>query len=225
MVKPILEVRELWVGEGAGASVQAVSFTVEPGELLAVAGDAGAGKSRLLRCVGLDFPPSGGSVLLGGIDVTRASPDQRRRLRAGRIELVHPPTADDPGRAERAGRAGRAAANGGQVLTLPVAGMRQRIQVARALANRAEVVLLDEPLAGLTDTVRDRIVELVGRLRREVGAAVVLASRDLSVCRALADRVLVLHEGAVVGAEDGAGRHVLWHEPRPRWRRPRLRSA
>lgn len=221
MVKPILEVRELWVGEGTGASLRGVSFTVEPGELLAIAGGAGAGKSRLLRCVGLDFPPSAGSVLLIGNDTTLCSPEERRRLRAGRIELVHPPTADGV----KPEDAAPSAVTDGRVLTVPVAGMRQRIQVARALANRADVVLLDEPFFGLTDAVRVRIIELVGRLRREARAAVVLASRDLSVCRALADRVLVLEDGDVVGAEDGAGRNVLWHEPRPRWRRPRLRSA
>lgn len=221
MMKPILEVRDLWVGEGAGASVRGVSFTVEPGELLAVAGDAGAGKSRLLRCVGLDFPPNAGSVFLGGTEVTRSSLDERRRLRGGRVELVHPP-ADDGVKGCRVD--GAVSGNGG-VLTVPVAGMRQRIQVARAIAQRADVLLLDEPLAGLTDAVRDRLIELVGRLRREVGAAVVMASRDASVCRTLADRVLVLHEGAAVRTEDGAGRGVLTNERRPRWRRPRLRSA
>ena len=221
MVKPILEVRELWVGEGAGASVRGVSFTVEPGELLGIAGDAGAGKSRLLRCIGLDFPPSAGSVLLIGNDTARCSPEERRRLRAGRVELVHPPTADGV----KPEDAALVAATKGRVLTVPVAGMRQRIQVARALANRADVVLLDEPFFGLTDPVRDRIIELVGRLRREVRAAVVVASRDISLCRALSDRVLVLRDGVVVGEEDGDGRHLLWHEARPRWRRPRLRSA
>jgi ABC-type glutathione transport system ATPase component len=219
MVRPILEVRHLWVGEGAGASVRNVSFTVAPGELLAVAGHPGAGKSSLLRCIGLDFPPSSGAVLLGGADVARCSPEERRHLRGRRIELVHPPAAD------HGAGTGAFAGSPAQRLTVPVAGMRQRIQVARALANRSEVVLLDEPLAGLTDTVRDRIVELLGCLRRQAGTAVVMASRDLAVCRALADRVLVLEGGAVVASEEPAGRRWLGREARPRWRRPRLRSA
>src|SRR5579872_5781462 len=64
MARAILEVRDLWVGDGPGAAVQGVDFVVGPGQVLGILGGPDAGKSRLLRCVGLDFPPTRGAVFL-----------------------------------------------------------------------------------------------------------------------------------------------------------------
>lgn len=199
MPRVILEVRGLWVGDGPGATLQDVSFTVGPGQVLGVLGGPGAGKSTLLRCVGLDFDPTAGAVLLRGEQVSGASAERRRRLRSGRLELVHPPAPmeEDGAGASVAGR--RMLLGSSRVATIPVAGMRQRIQIAKALTNRAEVLLLDEPFAGVEPAVTGRILELLDRLRREAGTAVVLATRDPELCATLADEVVVLDEGSVVG--------------------------
>jgi peptide/nickel transport system ATP-binding protein len=85
--------------------------------------------------------------------------------------------------------------------------MRQRIQIAKALAHGADVLLLDEPLVGVEHGVRLRILELLERLRRETETAVVVASRDPDVARALADDILVLDDGAVI--ESGPAAAVL----------------
>ena len=200
MAKPVLEVRELWVGEGPAAPCRGVSLAARGGEVVCVLGGEGAGKSQLLRCIGLDFPPSAGAVLLNGSDVTASTGEQRRAIRARAIELVHPPapegvrdlTVPDP--------------RGGLLLsatrrkTVPVAGMRQRIQIAKALTQGADALLLDEPLAGVDPGVRTRVVELLGRLRSGSTTAVVVATRDPDIARLLADRIVVLDNGEVIEA-------------------------
>ena len=207
MPRVILEVRDLWMGDGPGATLQDVSFTVGPGQVLGVLGGPGAGKSTLLRCAGLDFDPTAGVVLLRGEQVSGASAERRRRLRGGRLELVHPPApaADDGVHAPVPCR--RLLLGTGRAATVPVAGMRQRIQIAKALTNRAEVLLLDEPFARVEPAVTGRILELLDRLRREAGTAVVLATRDPELCLALADELVVLDEGSVV--ERGPAATVL----------------
>ncbi|HZU80693.1 MAG TPA: ATP-binding cassette domain-containing protein [Acidimicrobiales bacterium] len=198
MARAILEVRDLWVGDGPGAAVQGVSFTVGPGQVFGVLGGPEAGKSRLLRCVGLDYPPTAGGIYFRGDEISGVGPDRRRQIRARDIELVHPPAPEGTrdSTVER-GRSALLVAPRRQA-TVPVAGMRQRIQIAKALTNGTQVLLLDEPFAGVEPQVRRRIEELLQRLREEVGAAVVIATRDPEVCGRLAHDLLVLRDGEPV---------------------------
>jgi peptide/nickel transport system ATP-binding protein len=92
--------------------------------------------------------------------------------------------------------------------------MRQRIQIAKALTRRTDVLLLDEPLLGVEDHVTDRILELVDRLRANGDTAVLVASRDPGVAEAMADEVVVLDDGAVV--ESGPLDDVLQDPRHPR---------
>jgi putative phosphonate transport system ATP-binding protein len=78
--------------------------------------------------------------------------------------------------------------------------MRQRIQIAKALTQGADALLLDEPLAGVDPGVRTRVVELLGRLRSGSTTAVVVATRDPDIARLLADRIVVLDNGEVIEA-------------------------
>ena len=205
MVRPILEVRDLYVGSGDAAACRDISFAVEAGQVLCLLGAEGAGKSQLLRCLGLDFAPASGSILVQGIDVTGATSERRRQLRARSIELVHPPAPAGvrdltvPG-----SRTGLLLQSGGGAA--PVAGMRQRIQMAKALSQGADVLLLDEPLLGVEHGVRVRIMELLERLRTGTGTAVVVATRDPEVARAVADHILVL-DGEMV--EMGPAAQIL----------------
>lgn len=214
MVRPVLEIRDLSVGSGDTTACRDISFTVEGGQVLCLLGDEGAGKSQLLRCIGLDFAPASGSISVLGVDVTGATSERRRQLRARSIELVHPPAPAGvrdltvPG--SRTGillRAGRGAA--------PVAGMRQRIQMAKALSQGADVLLLDEPLLGVEHGVRVRILELLERLRSGTGTAVVVATRDPEVARVVADEILVL-DGEMV--ETGPAAQILDHPRESRTR-------
>jgi ABC-type glutathione transport system ATPase component len=207
VARPVLEVRKLCVGSGDSAACRDISFTVDAGEVLCVLGAEGAGKSQLLRCVGLDFAPESGSVWVQGVDVTGATSERRRQLRARSIELVHPPAPAGVRDLTVPGTRSSLLIQAGPGATAPVAGMRQRIQIAKALAQGADVLLLDEPFVSVEHGVRSRILELLHRLRTETGTAIVVASRDPEVARSLADQILVLDGGEVV--ESGPAARIL----------------
>ncbi len=211
MVRPVLEVQGLWVGNGPDAACRDVTFTVGAGRVTAILGGEDAGKSQLLRCIGLDFLPSAGTVRINGVDVTGTSELDRRGRRGRSIELVHPPVGWG---LRTTGRAG--------ITTVPVAGVRQRIQIARALTYDVDVLLLDEPLAGVEPAVCTRITELLDRLLGQGHAAVVIATRDAGLAHGLADDVVVLDHGAVV--ETGPSRPSRRSSRSRRWG-PRRRSA
>jgi len=225
MARPVLEVRALWVGDGPDAACRGVSLAVQPGQVVAVLGAEGAGKSQLLRCIGLDFPPASGTVLLHGVDVTGSSGDRRRELRARAIELVHPPA--PPGSDDATVPSARAGVllGAARPATVPVAGMRQRIQIARAITRGTDVLLLDEPFTDVEAHVRGRILELLGRVRDETATGVIVATRDPRVARLLADRVVLLVAGEVVA--DGPTDVVLdaHGDPRRQPQRGVRRSA
>jgi len=205
MSRPVLEIRDLWVGPPP-AACRGVNLAVNASEAVAVLGGPGAGKSQLLRCLGLELAPSSGSVLLNGIEVTRSTGDHRHELRTRAIELVHPPIpAEEQAPTVPGTRAG--VVLGERRATVPVAGMRQRIQIARAFTQGVAVLLVDEPFAGIDHGVRGRIQELLHRARTEAATAVVVATRQAEVARQLADRVAVLHEGEVI--ESGPTEGVL----------------
>jgi ABC-type glutathione transport system ATPase component len=207
VTRPVLEVRELCVGSGNAAACRDISFAVEAGRTLAILGCEGAGKSQLLRCIGLDFAPASGSVIIQGVDVTGATSERRRQLRARSIELVHPPAPDGVRDLTVPGSRASLLIRAGQGASAPAAGMRQRIQIAKALSQGADVLLLDEPFVGVEHGVRARILELLRRLRTETGTAVVVASRDPEVARWLADDVVVLDNGEMV--ETGPAMQIL----------------
>jgi ABC-type glutathione transport system ATPase component len=198
VARPVLEVRDLCVVSGTTTACRDINFAVEAGRVLCVLGGEGAGKSQLLRCIGLDFPPSSGAILLRGSDVTGATSERRRQLRARTIELVHPPAPAGERDSTVPGTRTGVLLQASSGPTAPVAGMRQRIQIAKALAHGADVLLLDEPFVGVEHGVRVRILELLQRLRTETETAVVVATRDPEVARAVADEILVLVDGEVV---------------------------
>jgi ABC-type glutathione transport system ATPase component len=207
VARPVLEVRNLCVGSGDAAACRDISFTVDAGKVLCVLGGEGAGKSQLLRCIGLDFAPASGSVLVQGVDVTGATSERRRQIRARSIELVHPPAPAGVRDLTVPGSRAGLLIPAGPRSTAPVAGMRQRIQIAKALSQGADALLLDEPFVGVEHGVKGRILELLQRLRTETETAVVVATRHSEVARALADDILVLADGTAV--ESGPAPRIL----------------
>jgi len=191
-----------------------VSLTVEPGELVALLGPSGSGKTTLLRSIaGLEVL-DGGRVLLGDDDVTDM-PIQKRNV--GFVfqsyALFEHLTVNDNvafGLRVRGWPKDKIAARVHELLCrveleklgkrLPSelsGGQRQRVALARALAPDPRVLLLDEPFGALDARVREDLRKWLRRLHHEVGVTSILVTHDQEEAFDAADRVVVMHEGAV----------------------------
>ncbi len=204
-----------------------VDVSVRAGEVLALLGPNGAGKSTLLSVLAGDLPSASGTVRLGGRllgSYPAAELALYRALLPQSSALSFPFTAGEVVRMGRAPWAGTpAAAQDEQVIADAMAatesarfagrpytalsgGERARVSLARVLAQRAPLLLLDEPTAAL-DLRHQELVLQVARERAAAGDAVVVVLHDLSLAAAYADRVVLLAGGAVVA--DGAAAEVL----------------
>jgi len=231
MAGPVLSARDLGVSYGARAVLRAVSAEVAAGELVAVVGPNGAGKTTLLRALAGLITAAAGEVRAFGADPARTP----RRVLARRLaylpqryELAFPFTVGEvvlmgryahrrfglEGDADL--RAARAAMERCDVVDLETrrfdelsGGEQRRALLAQALCQEAEALLLDEPTAALDPA---HALALLTALRAECqrGAAAVVVTHDLSLAVRWADRVVVLHGGAVVAA--GAPAAVLSSE-------------
>lgn len=238
---PVLEARDLHASFTARRSttfaVAGASFTLESGRTLGIVGESGSGKTTLARLLLGTLKPDRGTVLVDG-DVWNPLPESSRRARRTRIQLVHqnPGAAFDPrwtiGRSLReavraGGRPQPTSADIDDLLELVgldpslarrrprtlSGGQRQRASIARALAVRPSVLVLDEPVSALDVSVQARVLALLERLQRELDLALVFISHDLAVVRRMADDVLVMQNGEVV--EQGAASEVLAHPRHP----------
>ncbi|MRH29030.1 ATP-binding cassette domain-containing protein [Microbacterium sp. SYP-A9085] len=234
-VAAALELRDLHVQLGGASVVNGVSLTVEPGAMLALVGESGAGKSMTAKAAMGLLPPgghvSGGSILIGGRDVTDLDEGQWRRIRGSEIGMVFQnplrslnPTMKVGTQIAEAIRIHRRDLSGVQVkaramelldqVQIPNAarrfdeyphqlsgGMRQRIVIAIALSCAPRVLLADEPTTALDVTTQAEILRLLGELQRGHDTAVVLVTHDIRIAEDHADRVAVMYAGRVV--EDG----------------------
>ena len=192
-----------------------VSFTVEPGELIALTGASGSGKTTLLQLIGSLDRPSAGSIHVDDIAVEKlARPAGFRRDVVGFVFQLHylqatltagqnvelPMIAARVPRRERAQRAAGLLEDvglGGRARSLPSelsGGERQRVAIARALANRPHLVLADEPTGALDSAASLEVYELLGRMRSRHGTTVIIASHDATLAEHV-DRALVLVDG------------------------------
>jgi iron complex transport system ATP-binding protein len=206
-----------------------VDLTVAAGEWVTIIGPNGAGKSTLLRAVG-GLLPYAGEVSLFGTPSARLRRRERARLVAtvvqaptvpsgmavleyvllGRTPYIPPlgreSAADVAAAHEVLGLLDLAGFAGRRLATLS-GGERQRVYLARALAQGAGLLLLDEPTSSLDIGHQQDVLELVDRLRRERGLTVVATMHDLSVAGEYADRLVLLAAGRVAAA--GTPREVL----------------
>ncbi|MFJ5123143.1 dipeptide ABC transporter ATP-binding protein [Kitasatospora sp. NPDC088548] len=215
---------------GGPRALDEVGFTLRAGEALGVVGESGSGKTTLARvAMGLSRPDAG-EVLLHGRPWS-ALAERRRRAGRSAIQFVQqdPYASADPrftvariiGEAlpglRRAERARRCAELLDQV-GLPAellsrrphqlsGGQRQRVAIARALAGRPQVLVCDEPVSALDVSVQAQVLELLDRLRRERGIALLFITHDLAVVRQVADRVLIMRGGSVV--EEGETERIF----------------
>jgi phosphonate C-P lyase system protein PhnK len=234
LAPPLLTVAGLTRRYGGRVACADVDFEVRPGEVLGIVGESGSGKSTVLQCVYLDQVADAGSVRLAGEELTAVDPLRRRWLRGFAMGMVYQDAARGLELGVSAGgnvaerllaadwrHVGRIRARAGGLLDrveVPSdrlddragtfsGGMRQRLQLAKALANEPPLVLLDEPTTGLDVNVQAAILDLIRELHGQLGVAMVVVSHDLGVIRLLAHRTLVMHRGRVV--ESGVTEQVL----------------
>ena len=209
----------------AVTAVRNASFSIAENEFVALVGESGSGKSTIARLlVGLE-QPSSGRILLNGEDLTEASA-RRRALAAASIQMVFqdPQSALNPRRRvasivtqameagsrhanwdERLARTRELLAEVGVAADLAArlpgqlsGGQRQRINIARALCHIPKILVADEIVSGLDVSIQAQLLNLLARLRAELGFAMLFISHDLSVVRHLCSRVLVMYRGEIV---------------------------
>lgn len=218
------------------------SFEVGPGEVVGIVGESGSGKTTLLRVLHLDLVADRGRLHLDGAgDLLGLDASSQRRLRLADVVLVHqdPRAAGlHPGLAAGTNVAERLLAMGERELAPMQAraeatlaemevdisraadpldtfsgGMRQRVQLARALVEPPRVLLLDEPTTGLDPSVQAALLDVLQQVTDAVAGATLIVSHDLKVVRLLADRVLVLRCGRVI--EEGPADQLLLDPQHP----------
>jgi peptide/nickel transport system ATP-binding protein len=209
-------------------AVRNVSLTVRRGETLGLVGESGSGKTTLGRMILRLIRPTGGRVMIDGVDIAGISDRALRPMRR-RMQMVfqdpagslNPRLTVESALAEplevhgiATGRAARLRV--GELLEqvgLPAdaarryphqfsGGQRQRIGIARALALGPELLVLDEPVSALDVTVQAQILDLFVRLRKELDLTSVFIGHDLAVVRLVCDRVAVMYRGEIVESGD-----------------------
>ena len=200
-------------------ALRGVSFSVRPGELVAIVGPSGSGKSTLLHVIGTLERPSSGVVRIGGVDAAQLDDRELSKLRARNIGFVfqqfflaeHATVRDNVAdgllyagvrAAERYRRADEAIERVGlseRTSFKPTklsGGERQRVAIARALVGRPTIVLADEPTGNLDSTNGASIMELIRELNR-AGATIIMITHDTSLADQLPRQIRVL-DGEVI---------------------------
>ncbi|WP_280217810.1 ABC transporter ATP-binding protein [Nocardia neocaledoniensis] len=220
-------------GRPAFRAVDEVSLTIRPGETLGLVGESGSGKSTIGRCVAALQRPTSGHVRIRGQDIATLSQRKLRPIRrrfgfvfqdpAGSLNprLTVGECVAEPMVVHRTGDRAAIRARVRKLLDdvqLPAGaenryphelsgGQRQRASLARALVLDPDLLVADEPTSALDVSVQAAVLELFAQLQRECGWACLFISHDLAVVDQLADRIMVLREGACV--EEGDNEQIL----------------
>jgi branched-chain amino acid transport system ATP-binding protein len=216
VVEPLLAVGRLESGYGKIRVLHGIDLQVSAGEVVALLGPNGAGKTTLLRALSGLLPVNAGAVRFGGRDITNASP--RETAREGLVHVIEGHrvftqisvtdnlllAAYDLPRGERTARIEQALSlfpeiadkrheRGGALS----GGQQQMLTVAQGLIRGPRLLMLDEPSAGLSPVLVDRVLDVIARLRGQ-GTAVLLVEQLLEKALAAADRVYALVQGHIV---------------------------
>jgi oligopeptide/dipeptide ABC transporter ATP-binding protein len=245
-VTPLLDVRDLVVPvvgrrrlhRARPQALRGVSLQVHRGETYGVVGESGSGTADLARAITTPATRTAGEVLFDGVDVAEMDEAQRRRrirmLRPGHDHATVAGLLVDEMRS-----AGLPAPDGDglrelvAVVELPDGvlrrstgelspGERRRVDVARALCTGPNLLVADDPVAGLDVTVAAQLLDLLGRVRTQRGLTCMLVARDLGVVRHLSDRVAVLYRGRIV---EESPAQALYRGPRHPYTRALLSAV
>ena len=247
---PVLEVQDLRVAfpsaHGETDILDGISFQVRPGETMGLVGESGSGKSvASLAVMGL-LPRTArisGKVLLNGTDLLSLPHKQINAMRGHEIAMIYQDALSslNPSmliRSQMAQLTRRGGTRTAEELLELVGlepqrmlnsyphelsgGQRQRVLIAMALTRDPKLVIADEPTTALDVTVQKQVVDLLNRLREELGFAMVFVSHDLALVSQLADRITVMYAGQVM---EQATTHELLIDPRHEYTRGLLGSV
>jgi branched-chain amino acid transport system ATP-binding protein len=236
----VLEVRGASKRFGSLIAVRDVSLAVETGELRAIIGPNGAGKTTFFNLISGFFPPTSGSILFDGRDITAIPAHQRVTLGIARTfqiteifpELtvfenvrisaevaegfrLHPWISRSESSRVRAHveemlELTGLGAKSGRLVGELAHGDQRAAEIAMALALRPRLLLLDEPTAGMGDQETYEITKLIQRLHRNRNSTIVLIEHDMRVVFHLADRITVLDQGGLLA--DGSPQEIASNE-------------
>jgi putative ABC transport system ATP-binding protein len=214
MTEPLLRTHELSRQAGDKLIVDHISLDVYEGDMIAILGKSGAGKSSFLRLINRLDEPTYGTVYLDGQDYRQLSPRELRRRVGMMMQAAYlfPGTVADNVRfgprqqgieltasqiddlLEAVGLKGFA----GRDVTRLSGGEAQRVSLARALANRPEVLLLDEPTSALDDRAEREIEALLTRVIRDYKLTCMMITHDTAQAERIANRAILIDAGRLV---------------------------
>ena len=225
----MLEIKNLTkVYEGGTQALYDVSFTIKPGEFLAVIGLSGSGKSTLLRCINRLIEPTEGQIIWNGEDVTAASQEEMLRIRrkigmifqhfnlvsrsrvitnvlAGRLGYVNPAMSllnhfpkSDMNMAIKQLERVSIADQAYKRADELSGGQQQRVGIARAMMQEPEIILADEPVASLDPVLAHSIMQYLETINKEDGVMILCSLHFLDLVHRYADRAIALNEGKLM---------------------------
>jgi putative ABC transport system ATP-binding protein len=201
-------------------ALRGATLSIRRGEYLSIMGPSGSGKSTLFNMIGGLGKPTSGKVYIDQVDIAQLDPDELAWLRCRKIgyifqtynliatmtclENVTLPMAfagmDGDDARDKAGEILDLVGLGHRLLHKPTelsGGQQQRVAIARSLANSPEIILADEPTANLDQRTGEEMIELLARLRAELGVTIISATHDLKMLRR-SDRIMWIKDGQIV---------------------------
>jgi branched-chain amino acid transport system ATP-binding protein len=220
----ILETQNLSKQFGRLRALEAVDLAVAPGEIFGIAGPNGAGKSTLFNVIAGTFPPTSGRVLFKGREITRLPAHRICHLGLARTFQI-PQTFQTLSVYDNI-RVGATFGNSGRGRREHIAAVMdflgltphrddiarnldlyttKQVMVAASLATGCQLLMLDEPLAGLSMTEISEFIAMVRRINRDMGITILMIEHLLDTLIEVSHRMLILHNGAVIYTGDPEG--------------------
>mgnify|MGYP002280868179 CR=1 FL=1 len=225
MARPVIDIRgihRIFESDAGFAHVlHNITFSVQPGEFVAITGPSGSGKSTLMNILGCLDTQSSGVCRIGGVDIGTLDSDELAELRGKRIGFIFqrynllstlsatenvalPAVYSGVDKKARLDRAKSLLADLGLPDKLEnkpnelSGGQQQRVGIARALAVKPEFIVCDEPISALDVSIQSQVVNMLEDMQQELGLTYLFIAHDLSVVRHISNRIGVMYLGSLV---------------------------